>query len=305
MRRSEGILRLQEYAQTILIILGIPFWIISLGCLYLGWVIATRQVLPDTELVLALIIVSLFVTGSTFAYNDYADRELDKRNIRKKGSLLVRGVVEPQVVLELAVALAVIGIFLSLFINMTFTMLMCGCVALSLLYSNPYPKLKGRGGWDLVVNMVGIGVLLPLAGWSVARPVQEFPVFYLPTIFLGIAALYTMTTVADHDIDKKMGVNSMVVRFGRQATVDLGFVFLVLDTLSLIIIGFFDYLVPWTIMRFMWPPLVFQWFVYYHYMMKGRVTYMKIMKAIVVLAGIFIGATGLFLLFLTGVLPVP
>jgi chlorophyll synthase len=208
-------------------------------------------------------------------------------------------------VLELAVSLAVLGLLFSLFINLTFTMLMGGCILLSILYSNPYMRLKARGGWDLIVNMVGIGILLPLAGWSIAKPVTEFPFFYLPSIFLGIGALYVLTTVADHKLDLRNGINSLVVRFGRDATVALGFAFLVADTFSLLIIGYFNYLVDWRIMRFMWPPLVAQWFVYYHYMMRGKVTYLNIIKTIIILAGIFIGATGTFLLFYTGVWPVP
>jgi 4-hydroxybenzoate polyprenyltransferase len=305
LRRTKEILRLQSYAQTFLIILGVPFWVISLGCVYLGWVVATKQVVPDAELTLALVITSVFITGSTFAYNDYADREIDKRNVRKKDSLLVRGLIKPPTVLELAIALALLGIFFSLFINPSFTLLMGGCVFLSVLYSNPYIQLKSKGGWDLVVNMLGIGVFLPLAGWSVARPVMEFPFFYMPAIFLGIGALYVLTTIADHNIDRSMGVNSLVVRFGRDATVILGFVFLVLDTFALLLIGFFNYLVPWTIMKVMWVPLVFQWVVYYHYIMKGRPTYLNIIKTIIILAGIFIGATGLFLLFFTGVFEIP
>jgi chlorophyll synthase len=305
LRRTGEIVKLQRYTQTVLILLGVPFWIISLGCTYLGWAIATRQVIPDLMLVLALVVASFFITGSTFAYNDYADRELDKRNIRKKGSLLMRGEIQPLNVLELAVALAILGLVLSLLINLTFMLLMAGCVLLSVMYSNPHIKLKSRGGWDLVVNMVGIGVLLPLAGWSVAEPVLEFPFFYLPSIFLGIGALYVLTTVADHDIDRRMGVNSLVVRFGKDATIILGFLFLVLDTFSLLIIGYLEYLVPWSIMRVMWPPLVVQWVVYHHYLMRGRPTYLNIIKTIIVLAGIFIGATGTFLMFLTGTFSMP
>jgi len=305
LRRTGEIVKLQRFTQTVLILLGVPFWIISLGCTYLGWAIATGQIIPDMMLILALVITSVFVTGSTFAYNDYADRELDRRNIRKKDSLLMRGRIRALTVLELAIALAVVGIILSLLINLTFTVLMGGCVLLSIMYSNPHIKLKARGGWDLVVNMVGIGILLPMAGWSVAEPIDLFPFFYLPSIFLGIGALYVLTTVADHNIDKRMGVNSLVVRFGRDNTITLGFIFLVLDTLSLLIIGYLEYLVPWSIMRVMWPPLVVQWLVYYHYIMRGRPTYLNIIKTIIVLAGIFIGATGTFLLFLTGMFLLP
>ena len=305
MRRTEEIVKLLSHAQTLVLLLGVPFWIISLGCVYLGWAIATQNIVPDFWIFLAFIITSLFITGSTFAYNDYTDRDIDRMNVRKKGSLLVGGLLEPRLVLELSVALAVLGIFFSLFINLAFTVLMGGCMVLSLLYSNPHVKLKSRGGWDLLVNMFGIGIILPLAGWSVARPVQEFPFLYLPSVLFGIGALYILSTLADHSIDQASGVNSVVVRFGNEATIRLGFAFLVLDTLSLVMIGYFDYLVPWRIMRLLWPPLVFQWLVYYHYIMRGKATYANIIKAIMVLAGIFIGDTGTFLLFFCGVLPVP
>lgn len=305
MRRTEEIVRLLSYAQTLLILLGVPFWVISLGCVYLGWAIATHEIIPDLQLLVAFAISSVFITGSTFAYNDYADRDIDKMNLRKKGSLLVWGLMDPKLALRLSVALAVLGILFSLFINLAFTGLMAACVVLSLLYSNPHVKLKSRGGWDLLVNMFGIGVILPLAGWSVARPVQEFPFLYLPAVSFGIGALYLLSTIADHRIDRASGVNSVVVRFGREAAIRLGFAFLVIDTLSLVLIGYFNYLVSWRIMRFLWPPLVIQWIAYYIYMIRGNATYANIIKAIIILAGIYIGDTGIFLLFYCGVLPVP
>jgi len=297
--------RLLSYGQTLVILLGVPFWIISMGCVYLGWAIATRQVLPDFWVLAGMLVTSVFISGSTFAYNDYADRDIDTMNLRKKGSLLVVGTLSPRSVLALAVALAAGGLLVSVFINITFAALMGACLALSLLYSNPHTKLKSRGGWDLAVNMLGIGVILPLAGWSVARPVGEFPVFYLPSIALGIGTLYILTTLADRKIDLAAGINSVAVRLGKRASVRLGFAFLVLDTLSLVAIGYADYLVPWRIMRLLWPPLVVQWLIYYLLMMRGKATYGNIIYTIIALAGIFIGATGTFLLFFSGVLGVP
>ncbi|MEM4728733.1 MAG: UbiA family prenyltransferase [Thermoplasmata archaeon] len=305
MRRREEILRLTPYVQTLVILLGVPFWIISVGCVYLGWAIATRRILPDPELTAALVIVSVFITGSTFAYNDYADRDLDRTNLRKKNSLLVWGLIEPRAVLRLSVVLAALGILLSLLINATFAAMMGLCVLLSILYSNPRVKLKSRGGWDLLVNMVGIGVVLPLAGWSVARPVQEFPVLYLPSIFLGIGALYILTTLADYKTDKASGVCSVVVRLGKGAAVGLGLAFLVLDTISLLLIGYFNYLVPWSIMRLLWPPLVAQWVIYYFLIIRGGATYKNVIRTILLLAGIYIVDTGIFLLMFCGVPSVP
>jgi len=305
LRRTEIVVRLLSYGETLVILLGVPFWIISIGCVYLGWAIATRQVLPDFWILLGMLVTSVFISGSTFAYNDYADRDIDRMNMRKKGSLLVWGMLRPRLVLGLAAALALAGILVSLLINLSFGALMGACLLLSLLYSNPHIKLKSRGGWDLAVNMLGIGVILPLAGWSVARPVQQFPVFYLPSIAFGIGTLYILTTLADRRIDRASGINTVVVRLGKTASIRLGFVLLVLDTLSLVAIGWLNYLVPWRIMRLLWPPLVVQWLIYYHFIMRGRATYGNIIYAIIALAGIFIGATGLFLLFFSGVLPVP
>lgn len=305
MRRTEEILKLVSWGQTLLILLGVPFWIISMGCVYLGWAIATRQILPDVWILVAMLITSVFISGSTFAYNDYADRDIDRMNMRKKGSLLVWGVIRPPVVLGLAVALAVAGILMSIFINIAFTALMGVCILLSVIYSNPHIKLKGRGGWDLAVNMFGIGVILPLAGWSVARPVGDFPIFYLPSIAFGIGTLYLLTTLADRKIDMAAGVESVVVRLGTQNSIMLGFAMLVLTTFSLVIIGLFNYLVPWRIMRLLWPPMVFQWLVYYLFVIRGKASYGNIIYAIITLAAIYIADTGIFLLFFCGVLPVP
>ena len=305
MHRTEEIVKLLSHVQTLVLLLGVPFWIISLGCVYLGWAIASRTIFPDFRIFLGFVITSVFITGSTFAYNDYTDRAVDRVNVRKKGSLLVGGVLEPRLVLELSVALAAMGLLFSLFINFVFTGLMGVCVVLSLLYSNPHVKLKGRGGWDLVINMFGIGVVLPLAGWSVARPPGQFPFFYLPSIFFGIGALYILSTLADHKIDRATGVNSFVVRLGKGTAIWLGFAFLVVDTICLVLIGYFNYLFTWSVMRLLWPPLIVGWLAYYHYIIRNRATYPNIIKTIIILAGIYIGDTGTSLLFFCGIVPVP
>src|SRR2546430_17459630 len=57
-------------------------------------------------------------------------------------------------------------------------------ILLSFAYSIPRIHWKGVAGMDLVTNMLGFGVLCPLCGWSLMRPIEAAPWWYIGTIAL-------------------------------------------------------------------------------------------------------------------------
>ena len=111
-------------------------------------------------------IVGPLIAGSTLAYNAYTDARVDIFNPRKAHLAYVQGWLSPAVVLNLSRGLVFLGLALSLILGVEFLALMATCVLLSFLYSNPRTKLKSIAGGDLLVNMVGIGAIVPLAGWA-------------------------------------------------------------------------------------------------------------------------------------------
>ena len=88
---------------------------------------------------------------------------------------------------------------------------------------------------DLVTNMLGFGVLCPLSGWVLLRPIEAAPWWYITTIALFLGALYAPTTASDYAADRAFGIRTMAVRFGVSRTLLIGLVFQVLSVVSLAI----------------------------------------------------------------------
>ena len=146
------------------------------------------------------------------------------------------------------------GLFLSLFLGWEFTVLIALSVLLSFLYSNPRTKLKSVAGGDVLVNMVGLGVLIPLAGWAASGvSISEFPYLYLLPIFFALGSLYCLTLVPDYEADRKAGYKTLAVALGRRPVVWLGFGLLVASVATNIASGAMDYVLsPGLVMR-VWP----------------------------------------------------
>ena len=67
------------------------------------------------------------------------------------------------------------GPFTSVVGTQGFLVLTILIIALSFAYSVPGIHWKGVAGLDLLTNMVGFGVLCPLAGWVLIRPIESAP----------------------------------------------------------------------------------------------------------------------------------
>jgi chlorophyll synthase len=89
------------------------------------------------------------------------------------------------------------------------------CVLMSVLYSVPPARLKSRAGWDLVINMLGYGLLTPLAGWGLTgQPLT--PWFW--KVCIGFAflfgALYPATQIYQVEEDAARGDRTLVIKLG-------------------------------------------------------------------------------------------
>ncbi len=238
----------------VLMVTSAQFWIVAAAPFYIGWFLSTRTIWPDWQAILGLIIVGPLIAGSTLAYNAYTDSRVDLFNPRKAHLAYVTGWISPEVVLNLARGLAIMGIFLSLFLGWEFTVLIALSALLSFLYSNPWTKLKSVAGGDVLVNMVGLGILIPLAGWAASGvSISEFPHWYLLPILFALGSLYCPTLVPDYEADRKAGYKTLAVTLGRRPVVWLGLGLLVASVVTNLASGALDYVLsPGLVMR-VWP----------------------------------------------------
>ena len=199
------------------------FWPLGWGGAYLCCVLAAgRWVAPSAGLIAAFVVLGPLVWGAVLTINDLHDLPSDRRNPRKATAPLVTGVLTPAQLSRwhrryvLAALAAAVGVG-PVFVAGTAMVLLFGR-----LYSVPPARLKGRPGADVAVNALVVGVLAPLAGWSLYRPVGAYPPIMVLLGLLLAAALYVPTTVLDRDADTAAGDATAAVRWTSRTCYRLG-----------------------------------------------------------------------------------
>lgn len=307
-------------------LIGIEFWIVAIGPFIIGWGIASKTIVPDANLIIGLVVIGPFIGGFTFLINAYYDMLSDFANPRKTQSMILKGLIKPETTFKFGISFCIIGIFLSLIVSKVFTLLMILTTLLSLLYSHPKTKFKAKGGLDILVNMVGLGIICPLAGWVVSKPndvffILNFPPLQLLASFLIIGGLYAPTTVADYDADKFAKMNTLAVKLGKEKTMILGFILLLFGVFILVLMGIFN-IFPYgnnllltnekalplpvvdNIFYGYWPLIIIQPFFYAWFFFKNP-NYSEIFSGLFLLATTQGVAFIIFMLYYSEILVVP
>ncbi len=246
---------------------GVKFWIVSVVPLYVGWVLAQPAAarhlfIDDLRVVLGIIVVGPLLGTFTLLLNVYYDMETtDRVNPRKKyvqvvEELIGEGLMERDTLLLAAFGFAAMGLVIAAYVSGTLVrygpadaggpvtaivgtqgllLLTILMILLSFAYSLPRIHWKGVAGMDLVTNMVGFGVFCPLCGWSLLRPIEAAPWWYVGTIAFFLGALYAPTTASDYAADRAFGIRTLAVRLGVGRTLLVGFVLQFLSVASLIL----------------------------------------------------------------------
>lgn len=244
---------------------GVKFWIVAVAPLYIGWVlaqpVAARHLfIDDLRVVLGIVVVGPLLGTFTLLLNVYYDmRTTDRLNPRKKyvqvvQELIGEGLMEPETLIMAALGFAATGLVLAAYISGSlvayapsdpagpftsvvgthgFLLLTALMIVLSIAYSFPRVHWKGVAGMDLLTNVIGFGVLCPLCGWSLMRPIETAPWWFIATIALFLGALYAPTTASDYAADRAFGIRTMAVRLGVSRTLLLGFALQVLSVIVL------------------------------------------------------------------------
>ncbi|RIQ20588.1 UbiA prenyltransferase family protein [Jiangella rhizosphaerae] len=301
-RTRSGTVRPVRLAGDVLAI-GRPwFWFVSLLPYYLGVVLATRQVVPPAAdwpvLALGAVVIGPLMWISVLAVNDAYDLRGDRLNPRKAGSPLAGGRLTASAALWVSLGAAVLAVAAALFVGPLFALGTGIVLLVGWAYSAPPLRLKARPGFDVAVNALAIGAAGQLAGWSLLRPLAEFP---WPMAVLGTlvgAALYVPTTLADLEADRVSGYTTLAVRLGARRAYLLGLgLWLAAGTLSLVMSAA-DIVIP----RSMLPMeivLVPSMVIAYRRLVRAERTF----RGIVAVAVLFLVPSLTFVLTYTGSLP--
>ena len=276
--------------------IGFEFWMVGFTPFFIGYVVSSKE-LYSFDLFYGFLIIAI-LTSSTFVLNHICDIELDKKNPRKEFSLLVRGSVSLKTSWILFWILQLSCIILSLRFNLEFIYCILGLTAISLAYNMEPFRFKSRPGLDLVSNGLSLGLLIPLAAWSIDQPLLEFPkLFFLSTICY-LLALYCPTMAIDVEFDKSFGIQTFATKFGAEFTMKLSWFFTICGVSILLISGYFE-IYPWNFNLLIWTGwlLIIEIFVHYFYLpITPNPTYNVVAKGSIILATFEAAATFIFLI---------
>ncbi len=298
---------------------GVKFWAVAIFPMYVGWVLAQQPAgarhlfIDDLGIVLGLVVIGPLLGTFTLLLNTYYDMgTTDAVNPRKQYIRVMEDVIDRETVLYAAWGFGALGLLLAAFVGANivpptggllgpsaFFLLMVLTALLSVVYSHPAIRLKGVAGMDLLVNIVGFGVLCPLAGWSLLQPIDAFPRWYLLASALFVGASYAPTTASDAASDRAFGIRTLAVRLGPERTMLLGFV-QVVAAVVLLFLGGSQGWFPFadgaaTAIQRLWPLLAAQVVLYATFLRKP--TQGKIWALILLLTVLQFLATVLFLYY--------
>ena len=244
--------------------LRLKFMPVIVGPQYFGFVLYKRELLPDLEVLPALRWAAAFLSfgpllwSATLLLNDVCDLEHDRVNPRKAGSPLVGGAVSEGAVLRAAIVMFVSALVLSALVSPGFFAMALSCAVLAVLYSVRPFRLKERPGFDVFVNALGIGLLCPLAGWSIEAPIHTFPWPFLLPLITGFIGFYVPTTMMDASADRESGGTSFAVRFGFRVARGTSLAAILVCNLSVLVFALFGYVVTLRLFACMAPIVLFQ-----------------------------------------------
>ncbi|HEV8594052.1 MAG TPA: UbiA family prenyltransferase [Thermoplasmata archaeon] len=299
---------------------GIKFWAVAIFPMYVGWVLAQpaaerRLFVDDLGIVLGLLVIGPLLGTFTLLLNTYYDMETtDRANPRKQYVRVIEDLIDRETVLYTAWGFAALGLLMAAFISANlvpygsglgryaFFVLMVLATVLSIAYSHPAMRLKGVAGMDLLVNVLGFGVICPLAGWSLLQPIDAFPRWWLLSAALFVGASYAPTTASDHDSDREYGIRTLAVALGMAGAIRFGFILLVAGV-ALLFYGGSVHAFPFTglaagALSVLWPFLLGQVVLYAAFL--RRPTQGKTWALILLLTVLQGLSTLLFLYFFTG-----
>ena len=276
--------------------IGFEFWMVGFTPFFIGYVVSSRE-LYSFDLFYGFLIMAL-LTSSTFVLNHICDIDLDKRNPRKEFSLLVRGTLSLRSSWLLFWTLQLSCILLSLKFNSEFLYCIFGLTLISFVYNIEPFRFKSKPGLDLLSNGISLGLLIPLAAWSINQPLIEFPkLFFLSTIFY-LLALYCPTMAVDVDFDRNFGVETFATKFGAVFTMKLSWFFTICGVLILLLSGYFE-IFPWNYDLLIWTGwlLILEIIVHYIYLpIYSKPSYNTVAKGSIILATFEATATLIFLI---------
>ncbi|MFH1391527.1 MAG: UbiA family prenyltransferase [Candidatus Diapherotrites archaeon] len=194
--------------------------------------VSTTNAFPGFEFIIVAIVLTLIVAAFN-AFNAIADREIDQ--INKPERPLPSKKISNHEALLFAITAYSIALLLSLLINPTFFAIIFIAVLVTTAYSYPGIDLKRKFGIGNFTVTVFYAILCSLAGWAL-YPNEPIPIPIISFLFLIGLSLSISKDFMDMPGDAFHQANTLPVKFGKNPSVGIIFIFLVISYLVLLMI---------------------------------------------------------------------
>ena len=188
-------------------------WVFSLGfgSIFLG--------LPPLERIITVMFAFSLATASIFILNQYFDREEDRENVIKSNLPIASGRIAPRTSLVFSFLLIVFCLVLVTLADMNLLPFFLIYLVLWTAYSAPPFRLKTVPILDFIISGVGAGLLPFLIGVGTSRTLDiRISVVLLSALPLMLAhsSGHILQALGDYEADSKTGVQTFVVKYGRE-----------------------------------------------------------------------------------------
>ena len=208
--------RLSLYAELIRLNRPIGIFLLLWPGLWALWIAGAGQ--PTWWVVLIFLAGTALMRSAGCAINDYADRDFDGHVARTHQRPIASGRVSPREALMVFVVLSLLAFVLVLFLNSTTILMSFVAVALA----GVYPFMKRYTHMPQLVLGMAFGWAVPMAFTALQERVP--PVAWLLFAAAVIWALIydTMYAMVDREDDRRIGIKSTAILFGRQDRLIIG-----------------------------------------------------------------------------------
>lgn len=186
--------------------------------------------LPLFERAVIVFFAFSLATASIFVLNQYFDREADRENKVKSTLPVASGRITPRRALILSLTLVILCFILVFVVDVHLLPLFLVYLGLCTAYSAPPLHLKTVPIVDFAVSGIGAGLLPFLIGLGVPQQLNisvSLIVLSAMPLVLFHSGGHIIQAVGDYEADRKTGVHTFVVRYGRKKGVLVaGFMFL-------------------------------------------------------------------------------
>jgi 4-hydroxybenzoate polyprenyltransferase len=159
-------------------------------------------------------VANFCLVAHMWSLNDWADRHADAADHNRSLHVFTRKGVDPATMLGLSLGLLSAGLALFAWLSATTFWIAVSLTLLSFLYSFPGLQMKGVALLSSVPHLIG-GFLHFLLGYSLFAAVDPNALQIALVFALIFTAGHGVQEVQDHDADRRAGVRTNAVMFGK------------------------------------------------------------------------------------------